>query len=341
MLARTKLTDIKSQQDYLLFISKMNLKGLLVSSLPKMPIGNPVKLQLTMGDRLAPVELEGEIYKIVPTPQGWNGTIIRFVNTTPGIEKKLKTFISEYDREIQKTTAEKKVRSSLVEKTTMVHESSLSHLALSSPDKDSGAIAYTIDEEAFLSGDTGLSGHTMIAAIKKEKKPKKSRKRLYLVILVLGSSIGAFMYRDVWFPYKFFSSILAFTKNIPRLRPPSTKETGTESQVEEVFSGPGTIDEVLFSESAAGVTVTIGGSGDFKTHFISKNFDPEGLIIDLPSFEKLEAEEAVTVKKNPIKQVRLLKQSKGIRIYFDLMGSSFPEYDVETDSASIQVTFNK
>lgn len=335
VLARTKVTDVKSGQEYLMFVSKMNLKGLLVSSLPQIPLESPVRLNISMGVKQDSVELDGAIYKNISSPQGTQGTIIRFINVNKDIEGKLKKFISTYEKESQKLAEKSHRTSPLIEKTAMVQESSLSHLSLSSPDRESGSIAFTVDEESVHNQSRGLSGNTIIATVKNLPKVR-DRKRLVrtlLIILLTFLSIGFWATRARW----------------TRLIEDPSKKTAQTSASEEIEQSPveeqplpkASIESISVSDSPSSISVLIQGQGGFPTHFISKSLDPKRLVIDFPEIQAVRTDSVLGVSKSPLLRVRAVEQSKGVRIYFDLYPVEFPKYNIESQSGSFTIVFTK
>lgn len=339
MLARTKLTDLKSGQEYLLFVSKMNLKGLLVSSLPQLPLESLVKLQLSLGNKKKQsIEVDGAIYKNISNPQGTKGTIIRFININQETENQLKQFIADYEKETQKVSQKKEVNASLIEKTTMVNESSLSHLALASPDRESGVVAYTIDEEAALQGEKGLSGNTVIGRIRNVPKRRDRNRLLRALIVVVISlvSVCAVVYQKQWLAFlnARFSKTRAILKSLPGATPSTTPEPTSEKPIVEGLN-------IGFLDAPDSVIVTLVGNHDFATHFISKNLEPKRLIIDLPELPNTLEESSVNVNIAPVGKVRATKQQKGMRIYFDLSATVFPKYTVQKTPDGLSITFLK
>lgn len=340
VLARTKLTDLKTGQDYLLFVAKMNMKGLLVTSLPTLPIDNPVKLQLNMGIKQQALEITGAVYKIIPTPQGTKGTIIRFIQVTPDQEQNLKKFILQYENEIKNLAQKAPSPAPSIEKTTMVRESSLSHLSLASPDKIAGEIASTMDEEVIHQREKGLSGHTIIANIKNMPsiRDRKKMLRSLLILLITVGSLAAWIYKKEW---------ISFLDERFKLPNSPVKNEVPVQAIQETSpspaapNAPATLASITVDIQPAFIKIRLSGDGDFSNHYLSRNSDPKRLILDFPDIESIQEKATVPVGKNPLLRIRPTKQTKGIRVYFDLYPAPFPKYTLLNSPNALDIIFIK
>lgn len=336
MLARVKVTDSRSGQDYLLFISKLNLKGLLVLSLPSMPLESPVQLELSMGAKTAPLSLAGLIYKHLPTATGGRGTIIRFARTDALREKKLMEFIRAYEESIRASAKKDPKAAPSIERTSSFNENSLSHLALLSSDREAGSVASTMDEEAEHGAASSLSGHTIIANIK-NAAARRDRSRLIrslLMVAIAFVSALAWYMRGSWMPRvrARIASRASGGAGLPAA--PADGQASVEST--------GTIEAVTYSDSPNFLKITLRGPADFARHFISKSFDPKRLIFDFPGVADFSAEETVEIDAPPIQRVRLVHQEKAVRVYFDFAkGADFGKYTVASQANAIDFQFNK
>ena len=143
--AKVKLRNIRTGQESLLLVVKMNLKGILVR--PSQPIApdTPLLLSLQLHDDGLPLELRGEVHKIAKHPGGTSGVIIRFVNPSDRDAARILEYLKNNAPEMG-TEASGKPRSPSREITASTKIASISKLALSSPDRDAGSVAATADE---------------------------------------------------------------------------------------------------------------------------------------------------------------------------------------------------
>lgn len=338
MLARVKVTDSRSGQDYLLFISKLNLKGLLVLSLPTLALESPVKLELSMGGRTGTLSLEGAIYKHIPMANGGKGTIVRFVGSGSKDGRKLEEFIRVYEESLKSSQKRPSKSTPSIEKTASFNENSLSHLALLSSDREAGFVASTMDEEEERQQAPGLSGHTIIANIK-NAAARRDRSRTLRAAIIVGLALlstAAWYFRASWSgPLK---------DRLARMRTAASKapeSASTQPNATNPALGA-SLASVSYDDSPNFVRVSLKGDGNFALHFISKRFEPKSLILDFPEIDTLTAGEKTPIDAFPIDAVEIVRQGKGLRVYFNFSkGSDFPKYEALPQPDGIDVRFFK
>lgn len=213
MRAKVKTTVIDTGQEYLLLVSKMNLKGILVNTSQMLKPNTQLMLELKLNEQ-DPIMLKGYVHKISEESSSKKGMVIAFANPSEEAKKKIQRFIDD-SKEIsaeglaapakpapapeKKTPEKKKSKWTLRKKkepdeeqevestkkskadepfepnkTMIVGDEDLPSMSLSSPDNKSAIKVSTMDEESVHSKNPGLAGSTRHVKIDPRNPVKKS-----------------------------------------------------------------------------------------------------------------------------------------------------------------------
>ncbi len=219
---KVKLKDLKTSQEYLLLVSKMNLKGVLVNTNHPLDLETPIRLSFQSSQETGYLELEGAVHKTVEHPTGGKGMIIRFQSLESEDLKKLQFFLEKIEAITQPAIPKQKGTPSVSrEKTTLADIDSLSRIVLSSPDRSQESISSTRDEEAVHAAMPGLSGATKIYEM--DNRPKEGRKgvkqlQVFFLILFLIAFLGGL-------GWLFFDPALRYINQQLGLTPPDKVRT--------------------------------------------------------------------------------------------------------------------
>jgi hypothetical protein len=96
---KLKLTDLKTGQEWLLLVTRMNLKGLLVQAARTLASGTPVHLSLQLEEGRRSLDLRGEIYRIAERAEGQKGMIVRFVDPPREALERIAAYIAASEQE--------------------------------------------------------------------------------------------------------------------------------------------------------------------------------------------------------------------------------------------------
>lgn len=354
--AKVKLKDLRTGQEYLLLVAKMNLKGLLVRSSQPIAPDAPLRLALQLSDSQSPLTLRGEVHKIAQHPSGSRGVIVRFLNPSSKDLARIGAYLERFE---VKTTPPSR------EKTAIGDIASISKLSLKSPDREAGFVVSTADEEAVHAARPGLGGETRVFDIEDVRSRGRTRpgrgpvRSAFKIVAFAGGFILAAMI--------FFRPVLRYLDERFGLRPPSPSidispltshppekpvtvpgpesSPGTEEgDLDEPPSPPkarGEITAYQVEDSGSYLKVSVRGVGDFSKYLASRAQSPKRLIIDLPSVRSFKVKESVLVGKNPLLRIKAKPEGGGIRIVFDLYPVNFPRYHIKTYADSIDVFFQR
>ncbi len=212
MRAKVKTTVIDTGQEYLLLVSKMNLKGILVNTSQMLKPNTQLMLELKLNEN-EPILIKGYVHKISEESSSKKGMVIAFLNPSDAIKKKIQKFIDESkdaSGEVSAPISEPISPSPPVEekkkskwnlgkkkkepekpapppprekpaekplqpsKTTIVGDEDLPSLSLSSPDNKGALSIATMDEESLHANNPGMSGSTRHVKIDQRGSIKKT-----------------------------------------------------------------------------------------------------------------------------------------------------------------------
>ena len=376
MQAKVKLTDAQGQE-YLLLVSKINLKGILVGHIPHLDVDAPVRLELQMGHQNTPLLVQGAIHKSVTHSNGTKGTIVRFVNLSENNKTVLSQLVSSRhpsnaefitspsvqtqimrapSSEVLSTRTHKV--SSRNEQTVVADAESFSKLSLKSPDRGADFVSTTLDEETLHAPHEGLAGKTMIAASIPDFsfKPKRTRKvslKLSLALILAGivlsrfwGSMGRFL------DQKFGAPIPAAENMVPTTTPTapevlaSPEAASSDSQLQTQApptSTPTYLAEMTLSENENTLTLSLRGEGSFVDVTTQESKSPKRLVLKLPSIEKLSlTESTLPVGKTPVLRVRAREDDEGfVTVTLDLYPIEFPKYQVRIEPQGLLLVIDK
>jgi hypothetical protein len=223
--AKVKLTDLKSGQEYLLMVLKMNAKGLLVTSTHPIAPGTPMQLSIQMESGGDPIDLKGMVHKIAEHPSGKKGIIVRFVSPTELHLKRITEFVETGNllptRKGELTEIVTRVPElSSREKTPLAGLDTLSKLKITSPSQPISDLEDVMDEEIAHSESPGFGGSTRImdvdevqAPLKMSRGPSKLRTASLVFVLFAGFILA------IYFGLR---PLLRFLDERFRLKPPSS-----------------------------------------------------------------------------------------------------------------------
>jgi hypothetical protein len=241
-LMKLKLTDLRTNQEFLLLVTKINPKGLLVQAATTLSPGTPVKMQLTMEAGSLPLQMKGEIHKIAERPNGQKGMVIRFVSPPEEVSRAIAKHIDKHNqvRVEEHSEAESQIYESAPtgsDRTMMVAEDTLSVLTFSPPKKSSKKkkeIRPTLDEEADRQRFPDYADETRLVAVSEldsfVRKSKRRGWRLWVwPVLIVSATVGG-----LWFVGNF--SLVKRQEASPFAEPP-------EEEVTELPEGEPTAEE--------------------------------------------------------------------------------------------------
>lgn len=372
MPARVKITELSSGQEYLLLVSKLNLKGLLVESSKVLAVGSGVRLALQLEEEHEPHSIQGEVHKITQRPGGSPGMIIRFVDPTPAIVQR----ITEYVTQLPASSPGGRSASESLpsrERTMMVDVNTLSRLTLSSIEDDEDGIASTRDEEAVHSANPGLAGRTRVVAaaeVGRWSRPKKPRTvlRSLLVFLLVVAAVGGVVmaFRPLLqlvnvalglkpTPARQAITPLPSTPN-PVVTPlaAATLEPEALAKAEKKASAlpparptpkpspkAAKVTSIKVEDAGGFLKIVIQGDGDLGKAEASRAMNPRRLILELPGVQEFSTSELIAVSKNPLLRIRTSKRESGLQITFDLYPVDFPRYDIKEHADSLDLFLHR
>lgn len=368
---KVKLRDIQTNQEYLLLIVKMNLKGILVRSTQTIAPNTPLELSLQLNDNKPPLSLRGVVHKIAKNSGGGRGVIIRFVKITSKEASRLATYIETHARELGPESPRRQETPSR-EKTSVAGIASLSKLALSSPDQKPGFVTATVDEEAVHEARPGLSGETRVYDVSPSKSHGRSRAFksplrsalklsaifavLLLVTLFLFRPIVRFL--DQRFgerPTPIQSKADPTPSPLPTVRPTriptsipaikvkkkSTARKKKRKRRKKKTALSGRLTSYKIKDSKDFVKISIQGTGNFSQYKTSRAQSPKRLILDLPKIRTFSVKKTQMVGKSPVLRIRTQRWKKRVRVVFDLYPVSFPRYQIKKQKNSIDLYFQR
>lgn len=346
--AKVKITDLKTGQEYLLLVSKMNAKGLLVTSNRTLDPKTPLKLSLQLADEEEPLKIEGEVHKIAEHPNRKKGIIIRFLNPQPYAVDRIALFLEESKTKTVEMPADSDSSPPSREKTALADIQSLSHLALSSPDRESKAIPSTMDEEVMHSKKPGLAGDTRLYNVGNQKSPLSrglNFSRIFLFIIIplflILAVLSFWIYSRMPLP--------SMGKKVSEKIPPPSSPIPTPfepSPSDKTATKPITLDkkeitDITVERRGSSLVVFIRGSGDFSQKKLSKATSPKRLNVDLPKIKNYSVPENISVTKNPLLRIRTLKLDPGIRVTLDLYPVAFPKYRAVSKKDGLEIQLHR
>ena len=213
MRAKVKTTVIDTGQEYLLLVSKMNLKGILVNTSQMLKPNTQLMLELKLNEQ-DPIMLKGYVHKISEESSSKKGMVIAFANPSEEAKSKIQRFIDDSkeisaeglaapakpaapapapekkkskwtlrkkkepdeEKPVESTKKSKKKDDEPFEpnKTMIVGDEDLPSMSLSSPDNKSALKVATMDEESLHAKNPGLAGSTRHVKIDPRNPVKKS-----------------------------------------------------------------------------------------------------------------------------------------------------------------------
>ncbi len=378
-LAKVKITERLSGQEYLLAATKINLKGILVETRRTLPLGTLVNLSIQIEEG-RPLDVKGEVHKIAERAGGGTGMIIRFIDPNADALRRIELFARRAERLPEPASPEYTSR----ERTMMVDMNTLSKLSLGSADEGNGNVASTVDEEAVHAAHPGLGGETRIAEIRQfGGRPSRKKKGfsfygmlivaalLFVVSTLILSSGLILRYLDRKFGLK---SPTELPPNIEALKtaapapppvqtnieaPPIVAATSLPIRVAQapmersiprpkVTNAPpeerptvGKIERVSVEKGETFLKVIIQGSANFSRATASRAMSPRRLMIDLPNVTNFSQLATIPVTENPLLRIRTEKVTRGLRITLDLYPVEFPRYDIKPHADSLDIFLHK
>ncbi len=181
--AKVKITDLQSEQDYLLLVAKMNLKGLLVQAAQPLAPKTQLRLSLQLEGTPQPLLMHGEVHKISENFSGAKGMIVRFLEPSREQIGLIHGFLERSEAKAPQEPSEDQPRSlPSRERTTLTDLATLSPLALksSSPQKKKKReVSSTMDEEVLHAANPGLAGETRVYELNDiESQVRKAKRKL-------------------------------------------------------------------------------------------------------------------------------------------------------------------
>jgi hypothetical protein len=374
--AKIKLKNLRTGQESLLLVVKMNLKGLLVKATHAIDPGTPLLLSLWLGEG-DPIEVRGEVHKITERAQGNPGIVVRFVHPSPEHLERILAYLKKYAPELGMPKPVRPPPPS-EERTTLAELNSISRLALSSPDRKTDSVLSTVDEESLSADHPGLAEETRTFDIlplkpvgrrRKARSPLRSGMKLaalgtVLLLLAVFLVLPALRYLDRRFgsiptePEKIGTPAkLPGTSPLPTATPveeeeedepapptptPTPKPKAKKKPEEKPTPVPVGVLESFAVEDVGGfLKVTVRGSGDFTRYAASRALSPKRLMLDFPRIRKTSAVEPFSVGRNPLLRIRTQSREEGIRVIFDLYPVEFPRYQIKSRAGSADIFFQR
>jgi hypothetical protein len=367
---KLKLTDLKTGQEWLLLVTRMNMKGLLVQAAQTLASGTPVHLSLQLEEGRRSLELRGEVYRIAERAEGQKGMIIRFVDPPREVLDRIAGYIAVREQEAPDAGESQEYPDSPEAKTMMVskEQDTLSLLTFTQPRfKDGDAEPFaTVDEEeeqkkvlSFLEETRVVPPTEMDSFVRKAKgRPRLGRYRWALLLLLVPAGFwGARtliarlpspeVIRPATTPAKFTPNPVQALKEPSPERPAAAVATVAPAP-EEIHPTPAPartpapkpelpeIKAISVEETPAFLKISIGGTA-LKIPEVNRMMNPRRFMLDFAEAKKVSVESSIAVGVNPLLRIRTVKQGTGFQVILDLYPVEFPRYDVKDQPGGLGV----
>ena len=356
---KLKLTDLKTGQEYLLLVTKINPKGLLVQSASTLPIGTLVSLSLQLQDKNTPLDIRGAVHKIVEKPSGGKGMIIRFLDLDPEALQRINMFAMSV---VEETTSGASQDYSLIPS-----KDKTMNIAMSDPPKTEVKkkpkkkkdldLGFTLDEEEAQEAHPGLAGDTRMLQVSEvdmylRRRKRRSWMRWLFVLAGAGILLTSILLavelirrRERTKPIETTQTTnVGKSQNLkkpisekPRVIPTPEPTPIPKKVVEKQVPPAKTLTSIKVEERSEFLKISLRGDGKLPEPKVSRRKDPKRMIIELPNVDSLQAKPKIAISKNPLLRIRSSKTETSVSITLDLYPVSFPRYDIKHLSNTINI----
>lgn len=361
MRAKVKITVVDSGQEYLLLVSKMNLKGILVNTSQIIRPDTQLMLELKLNE-LDPILLKGYVHKISEEASNKKGMVIAFSNPSDQARKKIQKFISdakessseiksESDIESEEVDQKKKSRWSLRKKdsnkpekkksekeekvfepnkTMIVGEDDLPSLSLSSPDNKGKISLATMDEESLHANHPGMSGSTRHVKLDyKQAKKKVEHKPFQLSTIYKAFGFVLFMVAVV-VGGKPILKKMDKSFGSRTVAPQTTTPTQT-GNVEQPTTAPAAnvLENIQVEDQGSFIKISFEGQGNFGANKVTKMPNPNRIHIDLTNISEFKVPASQGFNNNPLAKINVAKKGATLSIDLICTGVTAPSFEAK------------
>ena len=364
MRAKVKITVEENGQEYLLLVTKMNVKGVLVHTSQMLDVDTKLKLDLKLSEHTS-VLVRGYVHKISEESATKKGMVIAFIKPSEDVKRKIEKFITDSKEismdikpESKSSKDSKKSRWSLKKKETATQKSDsppkviqqsktmvvgnddMPSLSLSSPDNQ-GEISYmSIDEESVHSINPGLAGSTRHIQVDRQRasgsKKSKQKKRPFrlsiiykafgfvVLVIVLAVSAGPILR----FMDKRFGQKISLPTSVVKTPTSSSPSTSTPSVVAPTASA-GVLEVIQVEDQGSFLKVSLLGKGNFASNKISKMVESKTIQLTLLDVSETKAQTSTTVNNDPLAKVNSSVKDGTVIVNLVCSSKELPEYEAQ------------
>ncbi|MCB0326467.1 MAG: PilZ domain-containing protein [Bdellovibrionales bacterium] len=366
MRAKVKIINQENGEEFLFLVSKMNLKGLLVSTSQTIKPKTKVKLQLMLGPEFGNTSLGGIVHKISKDGDR-RGIVVAFDRPSRDTLSLIQDFVEAAKSNRNKSSKEqpkKEKKAPKIEKTQVrpkenpttdkeekepqdtqiVDNDTLPTLSLRSPDNTGEISFHTMDEEAVQAEHEGLAGNTTHFNLdeKDQRSFTKTQARTHrspffkaslFVLILLVTVVGTRFALD-------FLGIKIQVKELLSVSEKESTKTNIQKNAATEINGD-LIEDIVIDDQGGFIKIGIVGKGSFVENNIEKISDNGSVLkISLPKINQSTANASYFVENDPISSVEVSTENGFVEIYIRF-SKTFPRFEVKPYRSGIDAFFHR